>query len=158
MPHVSNIPYPCSLCSSSLLISGRAQGVTVVAAVAGTYFLTNKPQQVRDRRQQVLTNQLPPDPDSIVDTSPASNLIKPKTTSSSKLATTSLQTQSQSQEVSSSGAPEHNRFDRGPRISQAMQQTEKALEGGEGAVKPRRVSEFGKRLEEAERLQRESEK
>lgn len=39
-----------------------------------------------------------------------------------------------------------------------MRQTEEALEGGEGKVKPRRVSEFGKRLEEAERLQREAEK
>jgi hypothetical protein len=135
--------------------------VTVVAAVAGTYFLTNKPQQVRDRRQQVLTNQLPPDPDSIISAAPESGLIAGKTTSSKELATSSLQTHGigQGEPASpSTSKSESNRFERAPRISQTMQQTEKALEGGEGAVKPRRVSEFGKRLEEAERLQRESDK
>ena len=127
---------------SSLTYS--AQGITVVAAVAGTYFLTNKPQQVRDRRQQVLTNQLPPDPDSITSASPeAASLLKSKkTTPSDQLATTSLQT-----------------HDRGPRISQVMQQTEDAIKGDDGrVVKPRKVSEFGKRLEEAERLSRENDK
>lgn len=38
-----------------------AQGITVVAAVAGTLLLTNKNDEIKEQRERALTGQLPPD-------------------------------------------------------------------------------------------------
>jgi hypothetical protein len=44
------------------VVDGSAQGITVVAAVAGTLLLTNKTEEIKDQRERALTGGLPLDP------------------------------------------------------------------------------------------------
>jgi hypothetical protein len=119
--------------------------------------LTNKPQQIADSRTRALTNQLPVDPDSIISSSQspvATTLPVEKRTSDTVLPAAGAQT-------TASSNSDYSRT----RVSQAMRQTDKALSGENGSGQPggsgekvKRISEFGKRLEEAERLEREGRK
>ncbi|GHJ90167.1 hypothetical protein NliqN6_6569 [Naganishia liquefaciens] len=115
-----------------------AQGVTVVAAVAGTLLLTNKADQLKDSQRRTALGEPPSSTDSLIHDTLAS--IPDKTTSDAALPAPSIQTQQQ------------GKFARPMRMSQALEETER-LPGVKHA--PVKVSEFAKRLERAEQLEKE---
>lgn len=133
---------------------GSAQGVTVVAAVAGTLLLTNKADQLKESQRRTALGELP--------TSAADDLIKhtmasvateapltEKTTSDSALVAPSVQT---TDPTATATATAKGRFARPPRMSQALEETER-LPGVQHA--PVKVSDFARRLEQAEKLEGE---
>lgn len=121
-----------------------AQGVTVVAAVAGTLLLTNKADQLKDSQRRTALGELPTSADDLIKGTMASvaSEIPEKTTSDAALVAPSIQTQETGK----------GRFARPMRMSQALEETER-LPGVQHA--PVKVSEFARRLEQAERLEGE---
>jgi 5-deoxy-D-glucuronate isomerase len=140
-----------------------AQGVTVVAAVAGTLMLTSKADDLKESQRRTALGELPPS----VDFVPSGSSAAGKRTSDINLAAPSIQTSSSPTTSSTStaaaaGASDETtamtgkgRFARPMRVSQALEETEK-LPGAHRA--PIKVSEFAKRLERAEMLEGEAEK
>jgi hypothetical protein len=130
--------------------SDSAQGVTVVAAVAGTLLLTNKADQLKDSQRRTAMG-VPPstESDSLISSTLAS--IPSKTTSSSSLDAPSIQTQDGTLPIPNASAGGKGKFARPPRMSQALE-TEK-LPGVHHP--PVKVSEFARRLERAEQLESE---
>lgn len=116
-----------------------AQGVTVVAAVAGTLLLTNKADQLKDSQRRTALGEPPSSADSLIHESLAS--IPDKSTSDAALPAPSIQTTQQG-----------GKYARPMRMSQALEETER-LPGVQHA--PVKVSEFAKRLERAEQLEKE---
>lgn len=157
-----------------------AQGVTVVAAVAGTLLLTNKAEQQKDARTRALTGQVPVDPEEgsvpvtrVADVSvPDAAAAAPATagTSSATRRNTAGSSSSSSalppaapavtsHEGSSSGSGASGRYARPSRVSQALAETDRLLDdegrATGGRIRPMKVSEFQKRLGRAEQLQKE---
>ncbi|KAJ9093236.1 hypothetical protein QFC19_008442 [Naganishia cerealis] len=131
-----------------------AQGVTVVAAVAGTLMLTNKADDLRDSQRRTALGELPPSIDLVPSSLSSATGNTVKNTSDTALPAPSIQTSSSSSSATE-GTTGTGRFARPMRISQALEETEK-LPGAHRA--PIKVSEFHRRLERAEQLEGEVER
>ncbi|KAI5449219.1 Respiratory supercomplex factor 1, mitochondrial [Naganishia albida] len=130
-----------------------AQGVTVVAAVAGTLLLTNKADQLKESQRRTALGELPTSADDLIKHTMASVAteapLTEKTTSDSALVAPSVQT---TDPTGTATATAKGRFARPPRMSQALEETER-LPGVQHA--PVKVSDFARRLEQAEKLEGE---
>lgn len=142
-------------------------------------LLTDKAEEQKDRSNRALTGQLPADADEIARLAAAASASKAPITPSVQTTSTSTSSMSDTPATTTTSSrsalppaaipsdkqsqSQSGKWARPSRVSQALFETDKAMgdeEGGAGAggrVKPMKVSEFGRRLERAERLQKEEE-
>ncbi|KAJ9091861.1 hypothetical protein QFC21_007059 [Naganishia friedmannii] len=129
-----------------------AQGVTVVAAVAGTLMLTSKADDLKESQRRTALGQLPPSVDLVPSKHTSDSELPAPSIQTSSIATTTPHATSVDEAITMTGK---GRFARPMRVSQALEETEK-LPGAHRA--PIKVSEFARRLERAEVLEGEAEK